>query len=322
MTTKISVIIPTYKRPELLQRCINALLEQRLGHSEYEIIVCDDEPNELTEALVFKARLTSLVAIKYLAVTSSQGPAAARNRGAEAASSDLLAFTDDDCIPDRLWLRSGIARFNDPVISAVSGKVIVLAGNPPTDYQKNESGLEKAEFVTANLLMRSEIFRRLGGFDERFTSAWREDSELHFRMLEQGHQIQKADDAVVFHPVRPAYFGVSIAQQQKSKDDALLYKLHPYLYRRLIGRYAPGSYYLFAIGLVLLVSGLIERDLLILGFILVFFCWSSLILKRLRGTSKYPLDVVEVAITSALIPVVSLYWRVRGGIEYKVSFFD
>ena len=90
-----------------------------------------------------------------------------------------------------------------------------------------------------------------GGFDEEFTSAWREDSELHFRLLAGGERLVQAPGAVVVHPVRPARWGVSISQQRKSMFNALLYKKHPALYRTHISPVHPWHYYAIVLALIL-----------------------------------------------------------------------
>src|SRR5690348_17598480 len=92
----------------------------------------------------------------------------------------------------------------------------------PTDYERNESGLERAEFITANCFVRRGVLERLSGFDESFRMPWREDSDLHFRLLEAGFRVARAEDAIVVHPVRPAPWGVSLRQQKKVVFDALL----------------------------------------------------------------------------------------------------
>src|SRR5690606_10619854 len=100
-----------------------------------------------------------------------------------------------------------------------------------------------AEFVTANCFVRRTVLEAVGGFDERFRAAWREDSDLHFVMLERGLKLMKVPAAVVVHPVRPARWGVCLRIQRKSQYDALLYKKHPELYRRRIGPNRPRDYY-------------------------------------------------------------------------------
>ena len=84
MTVEVSVVVPTFKRPELLERCLAALVAQTFDSSAYEIIIADDAASELTRHQVedwrSRCQLTGPL-IHYLPVRDSQGPAAARNAG-------------------------------------------------------------------------------------------------------------------------------------------------------------------------------------------------------------------------------------------------
>lgn len=98
----ISVVVPTYKRPDLLERCLTALLAQTLARDAYEIIVCDDGPSAEAKAVVDAARVRSggQPRIEYHPITATQGPAGARNVGWRAARAAVIAFTDDDTVPE------------------------------------------------------------------------------------------------------------------------------------------------------------------------------------------------------------------------------
>jgi GT2 family glycosyltransferase len=182
--------------------------------------------------------------------------------------------------------------------------------------------LERAEFVTANAFCRRDVLAAVGGFDERFTAAWREDSDLHFRLLETGGKVLKAPDAVVVHPVRPAPWGVSLRQQRKVLFDALLYKKHPRLYRRRIRPRPLWDYYAIVACLVLaagfLAAGRWETALLpwgLWGLFTARFCS-----RRLRGTSHAPRHVAEMVLTSVLIPPLSVFWRQYGALKFRVTY--
>src|SRR5919107_5313113 len=100
-----SVVIPTHRRPELLARVLDALAKQDVAPGEFEIIVCDDAGSEETRAQVEQWRDTHPVPIVYVSVpTPNRGPAAMRNAGWRAARGDVIAFTDDDTIPEPDWL--------------------------------------------------------------------------------------------------------------------------------------------------------------------------------------------------------------------------
>ena len=339
MSIRVSVVVPTYKRPQLLAKCLGALIRQDFPPEAYEIIIVDDAVSEETRALVekfsgeWKAKITEpasdpgseaglLPEIRYAAAADTQGPAAARNLGWRMARGGIIAFTDDDCLPERDWLTMGCAAI-DSGFDAVSGQVIVPISQPPTDYEKNIARLAEGEFVTANCFIRRCVLDSCGGFDERFRMAWREDSDLHFRILDLSYKHDRAPAARVIHPVRQASWGVSIRDQRKSMFNALLYKKYPALYRARIQAHAPWNYYAIVLAcLGFLAAVLAGYKLLAGGFALL---WLGLTLhfafKRLRRTKHTFGHFLEMLCTSILIPPLSIFWRLYGAIHYRVLFF-
>lgn len=324
MTLRASVVVPTFNRPDLLDRCLHALVEQEIAPCTYEIVIVDDAASDATclqvetWAAVARKRGTC---IRYVATCGAGGPATARNAGWWAARGDIIAFTDDDCIPQPGWLAAGLsACIGD--IAAVDGRVVMPLPSRPTDYEKNAAGLEQAEFVTASCFYRRSVLERTGGFDEQFRLAWREDSDLFFRVLDLGLPVGQAPDAVVLHPIRPARWGVSITQQQKSMYNALLYRKHPRRYRERVQSTPPWRYYRILAALVCAFGGGIlgqrRTALAALGawtVMTVTFCGS-----RLSGTARTPAHVSEMLVTSAVIPPLAVYWRIRGAIRFRVFF--
>ena len=286
MTLQVSVVVPTCGRRQLLARCLDALERQTLARESFEIIVVEDSRRD--------------------------GPAAARNRGWRRAAAPIVAFTDDDCVPAPDWLRYGLQAFDERA-DAVCGRVVMPLPTRPTDYERDAQGLERAEFVTANCFCRRRLLERIGGFDERFRLAWREDSDLHFRLLRRGARIVHEPRALVVHPVRPASWGVSLSQQRKVMFDALLFKKHPQLYRQRIRRSPRWDYYLMTGSLF---GGFLYPSLLFVwaGFT-ARFAW-----QRLRGTSKSPRHVLEMIVTSIAIPPLALFWRLAGALRFRVAF--
>src|SRR5690606_1515808 len=102
MKPRISVVVPSYRRPAMLLRCLTALAVQDLPAADYEIIVVHDGESESARRLVdeWAARLAARggPALHYHAPPHS-GPAAARNAGWRLAAAELVAFTDDDTLP-------------------------------------------------------------------------------------------------------------------------------------------------------------------------------------------------------------------------------
>src|SRR6476620_5805563 len=164
----ISVVIPTYRRPQLLFKCLQALLQQQMRPYEYEIIVVSDGPDELTDQQVQKFNKAGLVNIRFLPLDRKKGPAAARNHGWRNALAELIAFTDDDCIPDVNWLNGFIEEYYHRQKSrdhiAFTGRITVPLTKTPTDFELNTAHLETAEFVTANCACSRKALDRTGGF--------------------------------------------------------------------------------------------------------------------------------------------------------------
>jgi GT2 family glycosyltransferase len=317
----VSVVVPTCRRPALLGRCLRALAVQRFDRRDFEVIVVDDGCTEATFAATRAAGQEGLP-VRYIASGPVAGPAAARNTGWRAALGEIIAFTDDDCQPARDWLRAGVDALGTGAEGAC-GRVVVPLATPPTDYERDAAGLEHGEFVTANCFYRRRALEAIGGFDPRFRIAWREDSDLFFGLLERGVRLVFAPAARVIHPVRPARWGVSLVQQRKNVFNALLYRKHPGLYRQRIQPSPPWRYYTTLV-LLAAAGGSAWRGVAWLAGaagaawlgLTLTFC-----LRRLRGTSHAPAHVVEMLVTSALIPPVAIFWRLVGAARFRTLFF-
>jgi glycosyltransferase involved in cell wall biosynthesis len=311
---QISVVVPTYNRRDLLERCLRALLTQTLDPSEYEIIVADDEASLKTYELEAALRTQyPLHHIQYVSVTGSHGPAAARNQGWQKAKGKVVAFTDDDCIPHADWLLQGLMAINQGA-DAAWGKIIMSVGSNPTDYELSAAKLSIAEFVTANCFCLRSILQTVGGFDERFRKAWREDSDFYFTLLERNYRIAHAPLAVINHPIRPAPFGIALKQEKNNFYEALLFKKHPALYRSKIGRGVMPFYYVIVAVFVSFVFGSQISGAVLCVLLIILF------LNRISKSSKNIRHIVEVAITSMLIPFLSVLWRIAGFFKFRTFF--
>ncbi len=335
---RASVVVPTYHRPELLARCLYALVGQDLPEP-YEIIVVDDGAGAETRQMVeewaqqinqacgHSRNSQAAPYLHYLAMPKHKGPAAARNRGWRAAGGEIIAFTDDDCVPAPTWLRAGLAAFHNGVLGA-SGRIVVPLPARPTDYQRNAAELERAEFATANCFYRRRALDATNGFDERFFMAWREDSDLYFRLAQSiGKEdraacLVRASDAIVIHPVRPAQWGISLGQQRKSMFNALLFKKHPTMYRERLQPVTPWHYYGLVGAVLMTVAAVLGRRRGIARGAAATWALgtAAFCLQRLRHTSHEPRHIAEMAATSVLIPPLSIFWRLWGAIKYKVFF--
>jgi len=194
-----------------------------------------------------------------------------------------------------------------------------------TDNARNTAGLENAVFVTANAFARRDALHAVGGFDERYRRAWREDTDLYFALIARfgAAAVVAAPAARVLHPVRDAKFLVSVAQQANMAFDALLFKKYPGLYDRHVGMRRPPPTYALIVGataFALLAAPAAPRAALA-ALALAIALVLAFAARRLRGLDKSPRVVVEMLVSSFAIPFVSLFWRVVGAWRFRVAFF-
>jgi glycosyltransferase involved in cell wall biosynthesis len=318
MSVKVSVVIPTYRRPQLLKKCLEALLEQTI--TDFEIIVVSDGPDSATADLIYS--IQAQVPVRYLPLPKKKGPAAARNYGWQNAEAEIIAFTDDDCLPENNWLVEIVRAIEGNGNIAITGKVTVPVSYPPTDYEKNTAGLETADFITANCACTKTVLQKAGGFDEQFSMAWREDSDLHFKLLQNDIPIKRLNSAEVIHPVRKSKWGVSVKEQKKTMFDALLYKKYPKLFKKKIRPVSPVLYYAIIVSFIIMLAGIFtHQQLIIIAGLIAWLTFTVyFIFKRLSTTSLALNHIAEMTATSFVIPFVSVYWQWYGAVKYRTWF--
>ena len=323
----ISVVVPTYKRPDPLERCLKALLTQNLAPAAYEVIVVDGAAWDTTEKQVNnwadEARKTGHT-IRYVSLPDvNSNLTVARNYGWRVAYSHIVAFTDDDCIPEMNWLQSGLHAFTG-TIAAVSGRIVMPLPPKPTDYEYDAFQITKTRFTTANCFYRRALLAQVGGFDERFATVWQEGNDLYLTQLQQDIACTYVPDVVVMRPVMGTTppWGVSLTRQRKEAFDALLYKKHPVLYGKHIQASPPWQHYVTTIFLLAtLFSLLTPIKLLAIIFLLAWLYMSGrFCIQRLRKTSHAPGHVLEMIVTSIVIPPLVVFWRLWGMIKFRVFF--
>jgi glycosyltransferase involved in cell wall biosynthesis len=329
VTVLVSVVVPTCRRPRQLRRCVRALLAQRLERSAFEIIVVDDGRDDATRTLVealAHSRSHADPALRYLRAPKGRGPAVARNFGWRSARGALIAFTDEDTVPDPEWLANGLqAMSRHAEWSALIGRISVPRldhSRRPVDPERIVRAPGPPAFATANAFVRRDALVAVDGFDERFAGAWREDADLYFRLLRDVGPVGQCAGAVVLQPAREERWALCLRRQKDTFFDALLYKKHPRLYRQCIRPVPPWNHYLIVAATLmapwLIAADLVEIAMAILGFAI------SLVLRltgqRLRQADGKPSVLGTTLLTSVLIPFLSVYWRLRGAVRFRVLF--
>lgn len=163
----------------------------------------------------------------------------------------------------------------------------------------------------------------IGGFDERYRFAWREDADLYFSLLSSDAKVMHWPSAVMIHPIRPAGWGVSLSQQKKVLFDALLFKKYPEFYRKKIRTRGRWDYYAIVMSLLAAFACLALGAWL--PSAIAAAIWLMLTMRfcamRLKHTVKTPSHICEMLVTSALIPPIAVFWRIVGALKFRTALF-
>jgi hypothetical protein len=239
--------------------------------------------------------------------SGGRGPAAARNVGWRAARSEWVVFLDDDVVPGPGWAERLAADLAVPGIDGSQGRIEVPlpSDRRPTDAERNTAGLMTAEWITADIAYRRAALEELGGFEERFTRAYREDADLALRMTGAGFKLVRGERVTV-HPVRDDGWFASVHRQRGNADDALMRRIHGRHWRSMIG--APGLLPRHALATALLLLSRRSRP--------AFLGWAALTAKfaweRIAPGPRTPQEIATMVVTSAFIPPAACFHRLRG----------
>jgi histidinol-phosphate phosphatase family protein len=307
---RYEVVVPTTGRS-----CLASLLPALAagdGPPPERVILVDDRPDRSTPLV--EPRHLGPLRIRVLA-GDARGPAAARNRGWRAARTEWVAFLDDDVIPPPGW-RDALAGDLDGLAADVAGsqgriRVPLPRDRRPTDWERDVSGLERARWATADMAYRREALAAIGGFDERFPRAYREDTDIGLRLTGAGWRIVLGRRRVL-HPVGPAKPSVSVSRQAGNADDALMRALHGRGWRERAG--IPSgrrSRHLATAAAALLTVGGPRRlrQLAAAGWLAgtAELAWA-----RISPGPRTPAEAGTMAWTSAVLPFAASAWWLRG----------
>lgn len=242
MTIPFSVVIPTFERPETLERVLDQLGRQK-SPPQFEVVVVDDGSRDKT------AELLSAVSPRYpfrFFRQDNSGPAAARNRGVEEAHGRVILFLGDDTVPETDLLAVHAAAHEEPrpYPVAVLGYTTWPAERPvsPFLHHINEYGLQFGYglikdpesvpfnfFYTSNISLPRALLRAAGLFDTTFPHAAWEDIEIAYRMTRMGMRILYRPAAVARHFHHITFSSFRRRQERAGEAAAIFYAKHPEL---------------------------------------------------------------------------------------------
>ena len=199
MTPEVSVIIPAYNRRAMLLEAIDSVLAQ--SNRAFELIVIDDGSTDGTCESEQLRRLAETIRLERI---DHRGPAAARNRGVAMARAPLVAFLDSDDLwsPDKLERQLAFMRDNPGCAISQTGEIWLRGAqrvNPAIRHRKRAGDIFLDSLRTcligmSSVMMRAELFRSSGGFDEHMAAA--EDYDLWLRILID-HEVGLLDQPLV-----------------------------------------------------------------------------------------------------------------------------
>jgi GT2 family glycosyltransferase len=233
MDPEIAVVVPTYRRPEILRRLLDALARQTLDPSRWELVLVDNASHDPgVDALA--DNLPNFVPCRARAVRigTNRGPAAARNLGWRTAGAPLVAFLDDDVEPEPSWLESGLAAMADPTLGVVQGRTRAPDGvDIRTDWFPAWSWWHVVDettpfFEACNIFYRRNALDQTGGFDEEL-QWWGEDTAAGWQVVDAGWGRAFAPDAVVVHPIEFRGTGWHIRNGWREQHNIALAARHP-----------------------------------------------------------------------------------------------
>lgn len=320
--------MPTLGRPSLT-RLLDTLAAQT-GPRPDRVILVDDRPGGLSlldDPTLWLDQTLNLLVLR----SGGRGPAAARNRGWRAGSAPWVAFLDDDVELPPEWA-DGLATDLSAVdhgVGASQGRLRVPlpADRRPTDWERSTAGLQDAAWATADMAYRRAALEAVGGFDERFPRAYREDTDLALRVRAAGWELVRGERWAT-HPVRPAPDGISVRVQRGNADDALMRHLHGPDWRarggvprgRLRG-------HVLAVAALAAVPGAaalgrrriaVRAGALWLAFT-AEFAWQRLRPGPTPGDPRWWPELRRMAMTSALIPPAAVAHRLRGEWRWRAA---
>jgi glycosyltransferase involved in cell wall biosynthesis len=230
----ISIVIPTYNRLPILEKCLRALETQTFPENQYEVVVVDDGSSDATVEWLQNTQLPHVQILRQ----NHCGPSAARNMGVENARGEMIVFIDSDLVVTPSFLAEHTQAWQSAQQKVghdrlfTYGAVINTSnfGNPTAEPYKL-TDFSAAYFATGNVMIPKHWLQAVGLFDTQFSLYGWEDLELGVRLKQQQIQLVKAPKAVGYH-WHPAFSLEQLPalieqERQRGKMGTLFYAKHP-----------------------------------------------------------------------------------------------
>lgn len=314
----LSVVVPSHERPVRLRWLLNALADQTLDRSQWEVVVCDDSRSETVRELLDDHPLGDDGTLRVIRMEPGEGSASRqRNAAWRAAAADLVLFTDDDCRPPRDWLANALDAAREHPGAIIQGATspdpdeLHLVAAPHARTQAIDPPVPWAQ--TCNVLYPRTALEAAGGFEENMPAG--EDTELALRVQrEQGLAYVGAPGMRTHHAVEAGSLRGKLSTLPRWRGLALVLKRNPQLRSELYaGVFWRASHAWLPIALVGLLRARRTRGLSLLLLIPYVLVARGSYGNSLRGRIRGLADIPGRAVVDAAETVV----MARGSIEQR-----
>lgn len=232
----VAVVTTTLNRAQRLQRLLDALERQTLRRDRCEVVVIDNGSTDETARVLREATAAAPGWLRVITHGRNGSPALARERGWRATDAPLIAFTDDDCVPDPGWLETGLEA------AALHPGAILQGRTEPDPAEADQEGpfsrtMRVRErdpgFQTCNIFYPRRLLEAVDGFDhEAFPRLGGEDTDLAWRAIASGAGAVFVSDALVHHAVHDLGLIGRLRHALRWAPAMLAYKRHAGLRRQ------------------------------------------------------------------------------------------
>lgn len=238
---RLSVVIPTYNRKDALVETLKAFSRQ--SYKDFEVIIVDDGSTDGTGEIIKKLNLP--FEIQYI-FQQNKGPASARNLGIKHSKEEIIFFTGDDIILSNNLLEEHIKNYyNSGENLAVLGYTQWAPQIKITPFKKyianyhfayssinNKEDVYWGYFFTSNISIYKKLLEKAGLFDEEFPYAAYEDTELGYRLSQQGMKMIFNKEAIAYHNHNMNFKSYQRTMLNKGISSVILVKKVPSLKRK------------------------------------------------------------------------------------------
>jgi GT2 family glycosyltransferase len=327
LTPGVSVVVPTRNAQETIEACVSSILE---NEAVDQLVIVDDS-SDRTRELVSRYPVTLIQA-------PNKNISEKSNIGIACVSSDIIAFTDQDCVVPKDWIPQAQKLISETGADALGGPNLTFS---EADFRERCSGLvleswfgtglsacryrlagfseaieaDESKLSSCNLFLRGEALRKVGGFNPRLGSC--EENELLFRMKKKGFRLFYAPYLYVWHRRRPILkpFLKGILWYGNGRGNLL--RLEPRSLRAV--HLVPA---IFMLGLIL---GLVSSAMVFMPYVLVLSLYIVLdalvsvriAIRRKTGVKSIPLLMITFFLTHLAYGVGLLYGLLGRSYRYR-----